>query len=84
MTSRACPSTEVQQIDLPIDLDVRLLDSNDHATALAAQKIANEAIGDAVASDHNRSKCIELIFATGPIRTFVDPISLLRGPKTYI
>ena len=84
VTAWACFSIEAQQISLPIGFDVRLLDSNDHATALAAQKIANKATGDAADTDHSRSKCIELIFATGPIRTFVDPIRLLRGPKIYI
>jgi len=67
----ACFSIDVQQINLPADFGARLLDSNDHATALAAQKIANKATGDAVASDHDRSKYIELIFTTGPIRTSV-------------
>ena len=81
MTAWASSSKETTQTNLPIDFDVRPLDSNDHAIALVAQKIANKATGDAVDTDHNLSKCIELIFATGPIRTLVGPISLLRGPK---
>lgn len=54
---------KVQHINSPIDFDVGLLDSNDHAIALAAQKITNKATGDAVSTDNSRSKCIELIFA---------------------
>ena len=64
-TAWACFSEKIQRNNSPIDFDPWLLDSNDHAIALAAKRIANKATGDAAATDHSR--CIELIFATEPI-----------------
>ena len=84
MTACVCLSTGIQYNNSPNDFGVRLLDSNDHAIALAAQKIANKATGDAVDTADSRSKCIELIFSTGPIHTSVDRISLFRNAKDFI
>jgi hypothetical protein len=81
MAAHVCLSMGIQYNNSPIDFEVRLPDSNDHAIALAAQKIANKATGDAIDTAHSRSKCIELIFLTQPIQTSVGPMSLFRGPK---
>lgn len=80
----ACFSFGWKQNDLPIDFVVWLLNSNDHAIALAAQKIANKATGDAVADDHSRSKCIELILATGPIHKSVHGMVVFEGQRIYV
>ena len=81
MTAYVCLSMGIQYNNSPIGFGFRLLDSNDHAIALAAQNIANKATGDAIDTDHSRSKCIELIFSTGPIQKSISPTSLFREPK---
>jgi hypothetical protein len=80
----ACSFIETPNINSPIDFEVRLLNSNDHAIAPAAQNIANKATGDAMGTAHSRSRCIELILATGPIQKSFDRVFVFQGPKiTY-
>lgn len=81
MTAYVCLSVAIWYNNSPIDFGVGLLDSNDHAIALAAQKIANNTTGDVVDTSHSRSKCTELILAVRPITVSVGRTIVLRRPK---
>jgi len=81
---------KIEQINIPTDFDVLLLDSNDHTTALAAQKIANKATGDAVTTNQSPSTFVKPILAPLSIIEFVcrnlclpRATDLIRTPYQY-